>query len=123
MKRITAIVRSEKINDVTAALRAAGAKGFTYYDVKGHGRSVTHGAATGAGLAQPAADAGIVDMFADVLARTKFEIIAGDAEADKICEAIRKASVSGQRGDGIIYLEGVADVIRILSGERGEKAL
>src|SRR3989337_1992111 len=120
MKRITAIIRAEKIREVEDALRRAGAKGFTFYDVRGHGREVEQKVKVVP--LDPMGDAAIVDIVADVLPRINYEIISDDATADRICDAIRQASISGSRGDGIIYVESVEQVICILSGERDEKA-
>lgn len=120
MTKITAIIRSDKVRDVESALREAGAPGFTYYDVKGHGREVSTKTQVTGGAGE---DFFITDIVADILPRVKFEIICKEADCSKTIDAIRKASVTGERGDGIIYTETAGNVMRIQTGEEGEQAL
>lgn len=120
MTKITAIIRSDKLKAVESALREAGAPGFTYYNVRGHGREILEKVVGGGGPPE-------MDFYAtiqiDVLPRVKFEVICSDEASANIVKAIREASSTGVRGDGIIYTSEVDNVTRILSGEVGEKAL
>lgn len=120
MTKVTAIVRADKLRAVESALREAGAPGFTYYDVKGHGREVT--TKTQVNMGGGEGDYA-TEIVADVLPRVKFEVICSSNSCTDIVGAIRKASATGERGDGIIYTEEVGTIVRILSGEEGEKAL
>ncbi len=121
MTKITAIVRADKMKAVESALREADAPGFTYYDVKGHGREKVTSTQVSAVTGTEAAE--VWEMVADVLPRVKFEVICRKDACSDIVGAIKKASVTGEKGDGIIWVEEISDVIRILSGEQGYDAL
>lgn len=122
LTKITAIVRADKVRDVESALREVGAPGFTYYDVKGHGREVEKKVV--ADTSGPP-DLGLWPhtIVADILPRVKFEIICKEDDCSKTMEALRKASATGEKGDGIIFTEEIGTVVRIVSGEEGEAAL
>ena len=121
MTKITAIVRADKLKAVEQALREVGAPGFTYYDVKGHGREVQHHTHISSGSGTEAVI--VSDIVADVLPRVKFEIVCAEDKCAATMDAIRKASSTNEHGDGIIYTEEVGTITRIQTGEVGDKAL
>lgn len=121
MTKITAIVRADKLRAVENALREAKVPGFTYYDVKGHGREISK--STQVSVESGTEAAYVWEIVADVLPRVKFEVICDGNFCADIVGAVRKASATGERGDGIIYTEEIGTVVRILTGEEGEKAL
>lgn len=112
MKKIEAIIRPFKIDDVREALIEIGIKGMTITEVKGYGRQKGH-----------------TEMYRgseyqiDFLPKMKIEIIAPDASVDKIVETIIKSAKTGQVGDGKIFVYPVEDVIRVRTEESGEAAL
>jgi len=112
MKKIEAIIRPFKIDDVREALVEIGIKGMTITEVKGYGRQKGH-----------------TEMYRgseyqiDFLPKMKIEIIAPDDSIDKIVETIIKSAKTGQVGDGKIFVYPVEDVIRVRTEESGEAAL
>lgn len=112
MKKIEAIIRPFKIDDVREALIEIGIKGMTITEVKGYGRQKGH-----------------TEMYRgseyqiDFLPKMKIEIIAPDDSIDKIVETIIKSAKTGQVGDGKIFVYPVEDVIRVRTEESGEAAL
>jgi len=112
MKKIEAIIRPFKIDDVREALLEIGIKGMTITEVKGYGRQKGH-----------------TEMYRgseyqiDFLPKMKIEIIAPDESVDKIVETIIKSAKTGQVGDGKIFIYPVAEVIRVRTEESGEAAL
>ena len=110
MKRIEAIIRTEKLNPVKNALEEIGIIGMTVYDVHGRGEQkgleFTHRAGT---------------YRVDLLPKTKIEIVAGDADVDKIVAAIIKAARTGDIGDGKIFVSNVDKAIKIRTGEASNK--
>lgn len=112
MKKIEAIVREEKINDVKEALRKIGIVGLNVSEVRGHGRQggITLVGRTGT-------------YQVDMLPRLQFNIILSDHNVEKTIQTICEAASTGNMGDGIIFVYPVEDVIRIRTGERGQAAL
>ncbi|MCL4511210.1 MAG: P-II family nitrogen regulator [Bacteroidetes bacterium] len=112
MKKIEAIIRPFKIDDVREALIEIGIKGMTITEVKGYGRQKGH-----------------TEMYRgseyqiDFLPKMKIEIIAPDDNVDKIVETIIKSAKTGQVGDGKIFIYPVEEVIRVRTEESGEAAL
>jgi len=112
MKKIEAIIRPFKIDDVREALIEIGIKGMTITEVKGYGRQKGH-----------------TEMYRgseyqiDFLPKMKIEIIAPDGSVDKIVETIIKSAKTGQVGDGKIFIYPVEGVIRVRTEESGEAAL
>ncbi|HUI29814.1 MAG TPA: P-II family nitrogen regulator [Candidatus Acidoferrales bacterium] len=112
MKKIEAIIRPFKIDDVREALVEIGIKGMTITEVKGYGRQKGH-----------------TEMYRgseyqiDFLPKMKIEIISPDDSVDKIVETIIKSAKTGQVGDGKIFVYPVEDVIRVRTEESGEAAL
>lgn len=112
MKKIEAIIRPFKIDDVREALVEIGIKGMTITEVKGYGRQKGH-----------------TEMYRgseyqiDFLPKMKIEIITPDNQVNKIVETIIKAAKTGQVGDGKIFIYPVEEVIRVRTEESGEAAL
>ena len=112
MKKIEAIIRPEKLDDVRKAIEAVGYPGITITEAEGHGRQ-----------------RGVVQQWrgetyrVDFLPKVKLELIVADSDADRIIQAIIKAAKTGSVGDGKIFVSDVRDVIKIRTGERGETAL
>jgi len=112
MKKIEAIIRPFKIDDVREALIEIGIKGMTITEVKGYGRQKGH-----------------TEMYRgseyqiDFLPKMKIEIIAPDDNINKIVETIIKSAKTGQVGDGKIFIYPVEEVIRVRTEESGEAAL
>jgi nitrogen regulatory protein P-II 1 len=112
MRRIEAIVRPSKLDDVKEALRDVGVQGITIAEVKGFGR-------TGGRKEVYRGSAYVVDFVPKV----KIEIIAADEHVPPILDAIERAAKTGKIGDGKIFVSDVSEAVRIRTGERGEHAL
>ena len=112
MKKIEAIIKPFKLDEVKDALNSIGVQGITVTEVKGFGRQKGH-----TELYRGA------EYVVDFLPKIKLEIIAGDSLLPKIIETIEKAAKTGRIGDGKIFITNVEDVIRIRTGERGEAAI
>ena len=112
MKRIEAIIRPEKISDIRKALDKVGYPGMTVEEVEGHGKQK-----------------GVTRQWrgenytVDFLPKVRLEIVANDADAERIIQALLDAARTGEVGDGKIFVTNVQDVIRIRTGERGQGAL
>ncbi len=112
MKKIEAIIRPFKIDDVREALIEIGIKGMTITEVKGYGRQKGH-----------------TEMYRgseyqiDFLPKMKIEIISPDTNVEKIVGTIIKSAKTGQVGDGKIFIYPVEEVIRVRTEESGEAAL
>jgi nitrogen regulatory protein P-II 1 len=111
-KKIEAIIREEKLNEVKAALRQIGIVGMNVTDVRGHGR---RGGITLTGRAGP--------YQVDLLPRIQLNIVLSDHNVDRTIDTICQAAHTGKAGDGMIFVYPVDDVIRISTGERGHDAL
>lgn len=112
MKKIEAIIKPFKLDDVKEALGGVGVSGMTITEVKGFGRQKGH-----AEVYRGA------EYIIDFLPKIKIEIIATAAQTPKIVEAIEKAAKTGKIGDGKIFVTPVDDVVRIRTGESGEDAI
>jgi nitrogen regulatory protein P-II 1 len=113
IKRIEAIVREEKLNDVKDALRGIGIVGMNVSEVQGHGRQ---------GGIVLAGRTGTYQI--DMLPRVQINIVLSDYNIEKTVQTICDAAVTGSdAGDGIIFIYPVEDVVRIRTGERGQEAL
>lgn len=110
--KIEAIIREEKLSDVKDALRKIGIIGMNIFEIQGHGRQ---GGITLMGRAG--------SYQVDLLPRIQLNIILSDHNVEKTIQTIRDAAQTGNRGDGLIFVYPVADVIRIRTGERGRDAL
>jgi len=112
MKKIEAILRPFKIDDVREALNEIGVRGMTLTEVKGYGRQKGH-----TELYRGA------EYQIDFLPKIKVEIVASDSQVDKIVDTIIKAAKTGQVGDGKIFVSPVEDVVRVRTEESGEEAI
>jgi nitrogen regulatory protein P-II 1 len=112
MKRIEAIIRPAKLDEVKAALTEIGIQGMTVYEVKGFGR-------TGGKHEVYRGSAYVVDFVPKI----GIEIVAPEALVNGITDAIVKAAKTGKIGDGKIFVTEVVDVIRIRTGEHGDEAV
>jgi nitrogen regulatory protein P-II 1 len=112
MKKIEAIIRHHKVDEVKEALLAAGLQGMTITEVRGFGRQRGH-TETYRGT----------EYTVDFVPKVKIEIAAADKLVDKVVSAIVTASKTGQVGDGKIFVSDLANVIRVRTGETGEAAL
>jgi nitrogen regulatory protein P-II 1 len=112
MKKIEAIIRPFRLDDVREALGEVGVKGMTLTEVKGYGRQKGH-----------------TELYRgseyqiDFLPKIKLEVVVPDRLADKVVEAIIKTAKTGQVGDGKIFIYAVEDAVRVRTGESGEEAL
>ena len=111
MKKIEAIIRKTKFEDVKEALLEADIEWFSYYDVRGVGKS-----------RQGRIYRGVVYDTSSI-ERTLVSIVVRDKHAEKTVNAIIKAAQTGEIGDGRIFIIPVEDSIRIRTGERGDIAL
>lgn len=111
-KKIEAIIREDKLNDVKDALRKIGIVGMNVTEVRGHGRQggITLVGRTGA-------------YQVDLLPRVQINIVLSDHNVERTVDTIRQAAQTGNIGDGIIFVYPVEEVIRIRTGERGREAL
>jgi nitrogen regulatory protein P-II 1 len=111
-KKIEAIIREDKFNDVKDALRKIGIIGLNVFEVRGHGRQ------GGISLSGRAGDYSI-----DLLPKYQFNIVLSDHNVEKTVQAILQAAQTGSPGDGLIFIYPVEEVVRIRTGERGSDAL
>jgi len=111
-KKIEAIIREDRLNDVKDALRAIGIVGLNVTEVRGRGRQggITLSGRTGT-------------YQVDLLPRVQLNIVLSDHNVEKTIETICQATQTGEIGDGIIFVYPVEEVIRIRTGERGREAL
>jgi len=112
MKRIEAIIKPFKLDDVREALHGVGVTGLTVTEVKGFGRQKGH-----TELYRGA------EYVVDFLPKTKIELVVADSLVDQCLEAIQKAARTGKIGDGKIFVTSVEQVVRIRTGETGEAAI
>lgn len=112
MKKVEAIVKPFKLDDVKEALGEAGVHGLTVSEVKGFGRQKGHTESyRGA------------EYIVDFLPKMKIEIVVPDGLVPRVVEAIERAARTGRIGDGKIFVTPVEEAIRIRTGERGEGAI
>ncbi len=112
MKKIEAIIKPFKLDEVREALSDAGITGLTVTEVKGFGRQKGH-----TELYRGA------EYVVDFLPKVKLEIVVSDELLDSTLEAIIKAARTGKIGDGKIFVSDIAQVVRIRTGETGEAAV
>jgi nitrogen regulatory protein P-II 1 len=112
MKKIEAIIKPDMFSYVKLALAKAGYPSLTAYDVKGRGKQ-----------------SGIIETVdgrairADILPKTKIELVVKDEEAEEVVEIIAKTAGTGTIGDGKIFIFAVEDAVRIRTGEHGNDAI
>lgn len=112
MKKIEAIIKPFKLDDVKEALNEIGIQGMTITEVKGYGRQKGHKEIyRGA------------EYVVDFIPKLKIEIIVDASRADAVVETIAKAANTGKIGDGKIFILPVETAIRVRTGERGPDAL
>ncbi len=112
MKKIEAIIKPFKLDEVKEALHEVGVKGITVTEAKGFGRQKGH-----TELYRGA------EYVVDFLPKVKLEIIIEDSQVERAVEAIQTAAKTGRIGDGKIFVSSVEEVIRIRTGERGNEAI
>ncbi|MEP6942205.1 MAG: P-II family nitrogen regulator [Betaproteobacteria bacterium] len=112
MKKVEAIVKPFKLDEVREALSELGVTGLTVTEVKGFGRQKGH-----TELYRGA------EYVVDFLPKVKVEVIVADALVDRAIEAVVKAARTGKIGDGKIFVTNVEQVVRIRTGESGEAAV
>ncbi len=112
MKKIEAIIKPFKLDEVREALSEIGVTGLTVTEVKGFGRQKGH-----TELYRGA------EYVVDFLPKVKVELIVADSHVDRAIEAIVKAARTGKIGDGKIFVTAVEQVVRIRTGETGEAAV
>ena len=112
MKKIEAIIKPFKLDEVREALSDLGVSGLTVTEVKGFGRQKGH-----TELYRGA------EYVVDFLPKVKVEVVLPDNLVDRAIEAIVKAARTGKIGDGKIFVRAVEQVIRIRTGEEGEAAV
>ncbi len=113
MKKIEAIIRPEKLDDVKNALEAAGFLGLNIVHVTGRGvqKGIVHSGRGGE------------TYTVDMLPKLKIDVVVKEAEAQKAIDAIIGAAHTGNIGDGKIFIMPVEDAIRVRTGERGEEVV
>ncbi|WP_114185751.1 P-II family nitrogen regulator [Microvirga aerophila] len=112
MKKIEAIIKPFKLDEVKEALQEVGLQGITVIEAKGFGRQKGH-----TELYRGA------EYVVDFLPKVKLEIVLGDDMVENAIEAIRKAAQTGRIGDGKIFVSTVEEAVRIRTGETGSDAI
>jgi nitrogen regulatory protein P-II 1 len=112
MKKIEAIIKPFKLDEVKEALQEIGLQGITVIEAKGFGRQKGH-----TELYRGA------EYVVDFLPKVKIEVVLGDEMLDKAVDAIQKAAKTGRIGDGKIFISTIEEAIRIRTGETGSDAI
>ena len=112
MKKIEAIIKPFKLDEVKEALHEVGLKGITVLEAKGFGRQKGH-----TELYRGA------EYVVDFLPKVKIEVVLEDDMLDRAIEAIQQAAQTDRIGDGKIFISTIDDAIRIRTGERGDEAI
>jgi nitrogen regulatory protein P-II 1 len=112
MKKIVAVIRPDKLEGVKQALEEIGCSGMTVKEVKGRGIQL--------GITESYRGR---DYKVDLLPKTEIEIVAKDEDVESITNKIVETAKTGNIGDGKIFVSPVEEVIRIRTGERGDKAI
>ena len=112
MKKVEAIIKPFKLDEVKEALHTIGVQGLTVTEVKGFGRQKGH-----TELYRGA------EYVVDFLPKIKLEIVVSDEMVDKVIQAIVESANTGRIGDGKIFVASLDEVIRIRTGERGPEAV
>ena len=112
MKKIEAIIKHFKLDDVKKALTDAGIQGMTVTEVKGFGRQKGH-----------------VDLYrgakyeVNFLPKIKIEVVITDEKAEEVVDIIMESARTGEIGDGKIFVSSLLDAVRIRTGKKGEEAI
>ena len=112
MKKVEAIIKPFKLDDVKDALHEVGVSGMTVTEVKGFGRQKGH-----TELYRGA------EYVIDFLPKVKIEVVVENSLVDNVLEAIASAARTGRIGDGKIFVSDIAEAIRIRTGDRGADAV
>jgi len=112
LKKIEAIIREDKVNDVKDALNEIGIKGLNMFEIRGRGRQ---GGIVLAGRSG--------SYRVDILPKVQMNIVISDRNLEETIEAILKAAYTGEQGDGLIFVYPVEEVIRIRTRERSQDAM
>lgn len=112
MKKIEAIIKPFKLDEVKAALSALGVQGMTVCEVKGFGRQKGHTEIYRGS-----------EYTVDFLPKVKIELVVADGLASAATDAILNAAKTGKIGDGKIFVSAVENIVRIRTGETGEEAV
>ena len=112
MKRVEAVIKPFKLDDVKEALAEAGITGMTVSDVKGYGRQQGHSE-----LYRGA------EYVVDFLPKIKLDLVVAGEDVDKVVEIITSAAKTGKIGDGKIFVSSIERIIRIRTGEEDEEAI
>ncbi|MEL6184288.1 MAG: P-II family nitrogen regulator [Myxococcota bacterium] len=112
MKKVEAIIKPFKLDEVREALGQAGVQGMTITEVKGFGRQKGHSE-----LYRGA------EYVVDFLPKVKVEVVCTDEQVHQVVETLETAAKTGRIGDGKIFVFDVAEVVRIRTGERGPNAV
>ncbi len=112
MKKVEAIIKPFKLDEVKEALNEIGVQGLTLSEVKGYGRQKGH-----TELYRGA------EYVVDFIPKLKLEIVVPDNMVEKVVEAIIGAAKTGKIGDGKIFITGIEEAIRIRTSEKGEDAI
>jgi nitrogen regulatory protein PII len=112
MKKIEAIIKPFKLEDVKEALAALGVQGMTVSEVKGFGRQKGHTEIYRGS-----------EYTVDFLPKLKIEIVLADAQSEAAVDAIVKAAKTGKIGDGKIFVSSIDNAVRIRTEETGEQAV
>jgi nitrogen regulatory protein P-II 1 len=112
MKKIEAIIKPFKLDDVKEALNDIGIHGMTVYEVKGYGRQKGH-----TEIYRGA------EYAVDFIPKIKIEIVVEAGRAAQVAETMRKAAQTGKIGDGKIFISPIEEAVRVRTGEKGPDAL
>jgi nitrogen regulatory protein PII len=112
MKKIEAIIKPFKLDEVKEALQEMGVQGMTVLEAKGYGRQKGH-----TELYRGA------EYVVDFLPKIKIEVVVADDQVEGALEAIQNAARTGRIGDGKIFISEIIDVVRIRTGESGAQAI
>jgi nitrogen regulatory protein PII len=112
MKKIEAIIKPFKLEEVKDALGEVGIEGMTVTEVKGFGRQKGHTEIYRGS-----------EYTVDFLPKLKLELVVGDAEAEEAVNAIVKSAKTGKIGDGKVFVSAVEEAVRIRTEEKGELAV
>jgi nitrogen regulatory protein P-II 1 len=112
LKKIEAIIREDKLNDVKDALKGIGIVGLNIFEIRGHGRQ---------GGIKLSGRSGTYQV--DLLPKIQLNIILSDRNLEETIETILQSAYTGESGDGLIFVYPVEEVIRIRTRERGHEAV
>ena len=112
MRKVEAIIKPFKLDEVKESLNAIGIQGITVSEVKGFGRQKGH-----TELYRGA------EYVVDFLPKIKIEVVVADDLVEKVTDAIQSAAHTGRIGDGKIFVFSIGEAVRIRTGERGEDAI